>query len=511
MDARPVDAASAGGDATAPDPRRWKALAVLGLMQFMFVIDATVVNVALPSIQSDLGFSRSGLAWVVNGYVVMAAGLLLLGGRLADIVGRRRLFLFGVILFGVTSVTSGVAVNPGMLVASRFFQGIGEAMGVPSALGLVFVLFTAPNERTKAVGMWGGISGLAGTLGVVISGLLTDFASWRWIFYINVPLVIFALIMVPRLVSESRMVRTERRFDFPGAVTVTAGLVAIVFGLLQAADRPWGSVRVAVPLVIGLVLLALTVVIEARTAVPLIPLRFFGDRTRAVSYLTILFAGCSFFTFVYLLTLFQQQVLGFSPLRSGLFYLPIGLLIGVGVGLTTGLMAKVGAKPLVVVGLLGAAGGLLLVSGIHPGISYAGGILPGMILFGVGFGALTAATANTALHRVTGQDSSLASAVLNTMQQIGGALGLAGAATIALRYAAHKAAGGVGTNVAATDGYALAFRCAAGMLAVGAVLVLLFLKNIKPKPGTMPGAGLDPESGEVAEVPPAVPAGEASA
>src|SRR3954453_23516173 len=234
------------------DPRRWKALAVLALIQFMLVLDITVVKVALPHIQEDLGFSRAGLAWVVNGYVLMAGGFLLLGGRLADIFGRRRLFLIGVALFAVASVSCGAAANPGMLVASRFLQGLGEALAAPASLGLIALLFPDPRERMKALGIWGGIAGLGGTTGTVISGVLVNYASWRWIFFVNLPVALFALLVVPRLVSESRMQRdAHSRPDFAGAVTGTAGLIAVVDGLLAAATHPWGSVNVLLPLLGG--------------------------------------------------------------------------------------------------------------------------------------------------------------------------------------------------------------------------------------------------------------------
>jgi len=494
MDAVTSGAGSSKAGQAVADPRRWRALAVLGLIQFMFVVDATVVNIALPRIQRDLGFSPSGLAWVVNAYVVMAAGLLLLGGRLADIFGRRRMFLIAAVVFGLASIASGAAQSPEMLVASRFVQGMGEALGVPAALGLVFLMFTDPGERMKAIGIWGGLSGLAGTLGVVISGVLTDLASWRWLFYINIIAVVIALVLVPRLVSESRMTRQQHGFDFAGAITATGGLVAVVYGLLQAVTHPWGSSQVLLPLLGGLVLLAVMVFIESRSADPLIPLRFFTDRTRSVSYFAIIATGCAFFTFVYLVTLFQQQILAFSPLRGGLSNLPLGLAIGIGVGLAAGFVPKMGAKPAMTIGLLGTALGLWLVSGIHIGTSYWSGILPGMIIFGIFFGLVTAVAANTALNNVTGQDSSLASAVLNVMLQIGGAIGLAGAATIALRYAAGQVESGVPQQVATTEGYSVALRVAAVILVLGAVAVLAFLENIKPKPGQMPGVEL-PEQG----------------
>src|SRR4051812_5037799 len=314
------------------DPRRWKALAVLALIQFMLVLDITVVNVALPHIQDDLGFSRSGLAWVVNGYVLMAGGFLLLGGRLADILGRRRLFLIGVALFAVASATCGAAFNPGMLVASRFVQGLGEALAAPASLGLIALLFPDPHERMKALGIWGGIAGLGGTTGPVISGVLTYLPSWRGVFFVNLPVAEFALLVVPRLVSESRMVRERHaRPDFAGAVTGTAGLIAVVDGLLAAATHPWGSVNVLLPLLGGMALLGVMVLIEARSYAPLIPLDFFRNRTRVVTNFVTLFFSSSFFSYFFLLTLFEQQILGWSPLRGGLSYLPFGFSIGAGI------------------------------------------------------------------------------------------------------------------------------------------------------------------------------------
>src|SRR5580658_10764163 len=239
------------------DPRRWKALFVLALIQFMLVLDVTVVNVALPRIQMSLGFTHSGLAWVVNGYVLMAGGFLLLGGRLADLLGRRRVFMMGVAIFAVASATCGAAISPGMLVASRFVQGLGEAFAAPASLGLIALLFSDPRERIKALGLWGGVAGLGGTTGTIISGVLTNYASWRWIFYINLPVAAFALLVVPRLVSESRMRREGGRPDFLGAVTATGGLVAVVDGLLNAANHSWGAWQVLLPIVGGVGLLGL--------------------------------------------------------------------------------------------------------------------------------------------------------------------------------------------------------------------------------------------------------------
>jgi EmrB/QacA subfamily drug resistance transporter len=479
---------------TQPDPRRWKALAVIGLIQFMLVVDVTIVNVALPRIQHDLHFSHAGLAWVVNGYTLMAGGLLLLGGRLADVFGRRRLFLAGVALFAVASATSGAAQSPAMLVSSRFLQGAGEAVAAPAALGLLAVLFPDPGERVKAFGIWGGLAGLGGTTGTVISGALTGLASWRLIFYINLPIAVIALLLVPRLVTESRMVRDERhKLDFAGALTGTGGLVAIVYGLLQAAKYAWGSAHVLLPLVGGVGLVAMMIVIEARSENPLIPLRFFTNRTRVVANFTGLFFAAAFFSFIFLLTLYEQQVMHLSPLHAGLGYVPFGFAIGAGMGFGTALMPRVGVKPLMSVSFLGSAAGLLLTSQIHVGSSYFSGVLPGMVVLGFFSGIGFPTSLNAALHEVTSQDSSLASGVQGATQQIGGALGLATLVTLALRHATSQIRHGTLASVAATHGYVLAFRIGAALLAIGGVLVLLLLQRVSAEP-RMPGIEAVPEA-----------------
>ncbi|HET9102756.1 MAG TPA: MFS transporter [Solirubrobacteraceae bacterium] len=487
------------------DPRRWRALGVLGLVQFMLVVDVSIVNVALPNIQRDLGFTHAGLAWVVNGYVVMAGGLLLLGGRLADMFGRRRLFLIGIGLFAVASATSGAATSPGVLVASRFAQGAGEALAAPAALGLIALLFPHPRERVKAVGIWGGLAGLGGTTGSVISGVLTDVASWRWIFYINLPLALLALVLVPRLVSESRMVRDRPRVDLIGAATVTGGLIAIVYGLLQASTHAWGSVPVLLPLLCGLALLAVAAVTEVRTEAPLIPPRFFRNRTRVVANGVSVFFSAAFFSYVFLLTLFEQQVLRYSPLQGGLGYLPMGLGIGAGMGIGAALMPRVGVRALIAVSFIGAAAGLLATSSVHVGSSYLGGVLPGMIVFAVFSGLSFAPLINAALHEVTGQDSSLASGVQNTMQQIGGALGLACLVTLALRHAAAQTGRGVPAGVAAANGYAVSFRVGAALLAIGGLLALALFQRVSTKARNplAESSGPDPAGGADALVSPA--------
>ncbi len=477
-----LETANAASETVQADPRRWKALIVLALIQFMLVLDVTVVNVALPRIQQNLHFSHSGLAWVVNGYVLMAGGFLLLGGRLADLLGRRRVFLVGVAIFAVASATSGAAVSPGMLVASRFVQGLGEAFAAPASLGLIALLFPDPRERIKALGMWGGVAGLGGTTGTIISGVLTNYASWRWIFYINLPVAAFALLVVPRLVSESRMQRESRRPDFAGAFTATGGLVAIVDGLLNASTHAWASWQVLLPLLGGVALLGLMVLLESRSKGPLIPLSFFANRTRVVTNFTTLFFSATFFSYFFMLTLYEQQVLHWSPLHGGVSYLPFGITIGAGIGLGTALMPKLGVRPILATGFFGGAVGLWLTSDITVSSHYYSGIMPAMAILGFFSGMCFPTIGNASLHQVTGQDSSLASGVQNSMQQIGGALGLALLVTIALRRTSSQIHHGVNALVAQTHGYDLAYRIAAILIGIGGILVLLLLEHVDATP-----------------------------
>lgn len=477
------DSPAGTGVLAGADPKRWMALSVLTAMQFMLMMDVTVVNIALPHIQSSLHFSVEGLAWVVNGYVLTAGGFLLLGGRLADMFGRRKIFVAGVLVFGLASAVCGAATTPWVLVSGRFVQGLGEALAGPAALGLIPVLFRDSAERAKALGVWGGMAAVGGAVGSVVGGSLTDLVSWRWIFFINIPVAVFALIMVPRVIPESRMARQGHRIDTVGAVTATGGMVAVGYGLLQASDHPWGSGRVLLPLLGGLALLLFMVVWEARTPEPMIPLRFFTNRTRVTSNGVGVLSLSAFYTYAFLLTLYVQQVLGYSPMKTGLAYIPFTLAIGVGMGVSTALMPRIGVKPILFMSFVGSAGGLLVAAaGFAPHASFAGGILPGLLVYGffnaLGYPAMT----NGALHEVTGQDAGLASGMQTAMQQVGASLGLAALVPIALRYVNHHVAHGTPRAIALTHGYTLAIRVAAGVLVVAALLVLLLLEKVNSKP-----------------------------
>jgi EmrB/QacA subfamily drug resistance transporter len=463
--------------AAAADPRRWRALAVLATVQFILVLDLTVVNVALPHIKHDLHFSAQALPWVVNGYTLMAGGLLLLGGKLGDLFGRRRVFLTGVALFALASICCGAAVSSGMLVTGRFAQGVGEALGAPCGLAIVARLFTDAGERNKAIGLWASLAAVGGVLGVVVSGVLNDVTTWRWIFFINVPVAVIALWAVPRLVApDPGAGSASLRSDGAGAVLVTGGMVALVYAALSAASSAWGSVSVLAPLVIGLVLLAAFAVLESRARVPLIPPGFFANRTRVVSVTANLLFASAFYTTFFLLTLYMQDVLGWSPLKTGLAYLPYGLLIVVGGGLGSVGMSRAGARVVLAAGCSLAGLGLLLLAMISPAGGYLSHLLPGQLALGLGAGLAFPSLGVAALYQIPPQDSGLASGVRNTAYQAGGSFGLAVLVTIALRRA-HVLAGSATPAAAATAGYRMSLAVGGVLMLAAAVLVAVLMQS----------------------------------
>ena len=458
-----------------PDRRRWTALAVIALIQFILVLDITVVNNALPHIQSSLHFSRAGLAWVVDGYVLTAGGLLLLGGRLADLLGRKRMFLFGVSLFAGASVLSGAATSSGMMVASRLLQGTGEALSSPAAFGLVALLFTGAKERAKAIGIMGGVAGLGGTLGPVLSGVFISVATWRWIFYVNVPVAVLSVMAVSRLVVESRAARPDgrRQADVPGAVLGTLGLSGVVFGFISAGNHPWGYPQVWMSLLVG-GLAAVAFVVRERTGTePLVPAGFFRNTTRVTSNVANTLFASVFFTLFFLLTLYWQEVLHWSAIKTGLAYLPFGVVISLGIGLASALVPKVGVKWMMACGGALFAIGMLLVTGITVHGSYVTQVLPGMLVMALGSGINFASFGIASVWAVSEQDASLAAGVQSTAQQVGGAVGLAVLATIALRNATTAVAHHTSVAIAQTNGAILAFRVGVGIAAVATLLPLL--------------------------------------
>ncbi|MEU8136393.1 MFS transporter [Streptodolium elevatio] len=451
------------------------ALTVLCFVQFMLVLDDTVVSVALPSIRGDLGFGTAGLAWVVNAYFLAFGGLLLLGGRMADLLGRRRVFQWGVALFGAASLLCALAQEPWQLVAGRFVQGAGAAVASPAALSLISCLFPGPEERGRALGIWGGIAGLGGTMGLVVSGALTDLASWRWIFLINLPVAAAALVLMPRLVAESRAPDSARGLDVPGAVLGTGAVVALVYGLLQTAESGWGDAASVVPLVLAAVLAAVFAAVEARTAEPLVPAAFLAVRARLVANGATLLVSASLYAMAFLLMLHLQSVLHYEPFTAGMAYLPYGAGILTGVWLSSRAVAALGMRWALVAALLITAAGNVLLAGIEPGDGYASGVLPGLLVTSLGCGLALPALATAALTGTGEHDAGLGSAVFTSMQQIGGAVGLATLVALATHRTDAALADSADPNRAATDGFSLALLGAAALLALAAILAATLL------------------------------------
>lgn len=460
-------------------------LAVLCFVQFMLILDDNVVSVALPSVRDDLGFGAAGLAWVVNAYFLAFGGLLLLFGRAADLLGRRRVFLCGVALFGAASLLCGLAQEPWQLVTGRFIQGTGAAMASPAALSLITLLYPGPQERARALGIWGGIAALGGTLGLVISGTLTGLASWRWIFLINLPVAALALILLPRLVAESRSAH-RARLDVPGAVLGTGALLSLVYGLLQAGESGWSSAPVVGPLLLATALAAAFLVVESRTAEPLVPPAFLAFRTRAVANTATLLFSAAFYAMAFLVMVHLQSVLGYSPLKAGFAYLPYGAGILVGMWLSARAVNRLGARTALAGGFLISAAGLLLLSGVAAGDGYASGVLPGMLVTSLGCGLCLPALMVAAVSGTTEENASLGSALVASVQQVGGAVGVAVLVGLAAREG-NAAAGTEAARRAATEGYATALTVAAALVLVGAVFVGLLAER---KPGTAHRPGL---------------------
>jgi len=416
-------------------PRRLGlALAVIATAQLMVVLDATIVNVALPHIQTALHFSGTNLEWVINAYALAFGGLLLLGGRSGDLLGRRRIFIFGILLFSAASLIGGFATTQEWLLAARAAQGVGGAFAAPTALSLVAVTFPEGRERNRAMGVYAAMSVAGGAVGLIAGGLLTSYASWRWVFFVNVPIGLAVAFAAPRVLGESP--RRRGRFDLPGAVTGTLGLASLVYGLSNAATSQngvshWGDTKVVASLVAAVVLLAAFVVIEGRSRHALVPFRVLRDRNRSGAYVIMLCLGTAMFGMFFFLTLFVQQVWGFSPLRSGVAYLPFVAMIMVASGLASQLVPRIGARPLLLAGATLGTGGLFWLSRVTEHSSYAGGLLGPMMVTAFGFGLMFVPLSLIALSKVREEDTGVASSLLNTGQQVGGSIGLAILGTVA--------------------------------------------------------------------------------
>ncbi|MFD7031358.1 MFS transporter [Streptomyces sp. NPDC059917] len=398
------------------------ALLVIASCQLMVVLDITIVNIALPHIQTALKFSTESLSWVVSAYTLTFGGLLLLGGRTGDILGRRRVFVFGVLLFGLASLLGGFSQNAGQLLAARALQGVGGAIASPTALALITTTFREGPERNRAFGVFAGVSAGGGAIGLLAGGALVEWLNWRWVLFVNVPIALLIALVAPKVIRESE--RHPGHFDFLGALTSTLGMVALVYGFIRASQEGWSDPYTLGSFAAAVVLLTCFILVERRSPQPITPLHMFADRNRAGTYGIMLFLACAIFGMFFFLTLFVQNVLGFSPIRAGLAFLPVSAVIAVGAGVTSQLLPKFGPKPFMVAGALFAAAGLgwLTFTDVHS--TYLGSILGPMLLFSLGMGMQFVSLTLMALSNVPDRESGAASGLLNAMQQVGGSLGL---------------------------------------------------------------------------------------
>jgi len=451
----------------------WAPLAVLAFAQFMVVLDITIVNVALPSIQRDLPFSNSGLQWVISAYTLTFGGFLLLGGRLADLLGRRRMFLVGLSLFGLTSLAAGLAQAPGQLVAARAVQGLGGALLSPAALSILLVTYDKGKVRAVALGVWGGLAGLGGTLGVVLGGFLIDALSWRYVFFVNVPIAMVVLVLTPVVVSESRAQMPGRRaFDLAGAVIGTATVLALVYGVIRANDVGWGSRMVIACLVGSAVGLALFVTVESRSAAPLVPLHLFRRRIFALSAAALGLNGATFLSMFFLTVVFLQQVRGQTPLGTGVDMLPMGAAAVVSAVIAQKLVVRFDTRPVQTVGALFSCAGLLVLSRVGAHGMYAAHLLPGLLLLGIGIIALMVPAQIAALAEVGQQESGAASGLLSSCYQIGGAVGLAVITTVSTTRVTAALATGNPVKDALVDGFHRGMLAVTLFAALGIVLAV---------------------------------------
>ena len=461
----------------------WLVLVLVCLAQFMVVLDATIVNVALPTIQQDLDMSDTNLQWIVNAYTLMFGGFLLLGGRAGDLIGRKRVFLTGLVLFTVASLLCAVAQGATWLIMTRGLQGLGAALVSPAALAIVTATFQEGAERTKALGVWAAIAVGGGAVGLLLGGILVDVLSWPWIFFVNVPVGVIAFFLSLRFVPESREEGAHRSFDIAGAVTVTGGLIALVYGIVRSAESGWGSGEVLGILALAAVLLGSFVLIELRSAEPLVRLSIFSVRTIRGANVAMLVVAMGLFALFFFNTLYVQRVLGYSALEAGLAFLPFTGGIIIGSVVSQSLIPRLGAREVPVIGLVMAACGMLLFLRLTPESTYLPDILPGILLTSIGMGLTFVPVTLIATSGMPVDDAGLASGLFNTSQQIGGALGLALLSTFAANKTADVLAGAgakptqAETAEALLDGFRVAWIGCAVFLAAGAVLLLAMLRR----------------------------------
>ena len=470
----PADSATGGSG-------RWWALVVLAMAQLMVVLDATIVNIALPTAQRDLGFDDASRQWVVTGYALAFGSLLLLGGRLSDFFGRKRMFLIGLIGFALASALGGAANGLEMLIVARALQGAFGAALAPAALSLLSTTFTAPGDRGKAFGIFGAISGAGGAVGLLLGGVLTEYASWRWCLYVN--LAIAAIAVAGALTKlQDEPVGKRDKLDIPGVITAVGGLVGLVFGLGKAETDGWSAPVTLIPIIVGVIVLIAFVVIETRVEHPLLPLRVVLDRNRGGSYASIGIAGAGMFGIFLFLTYYLTVFLKFTPVQTGLAFLP--MLAAIMTSATTAgsiLTPKVGPRPLVPVGALIAAGGMAFMTRLDLNSTYAANVLPGLLIIGLGLGLVFAPTQNAATSGVDHRDAGVASAMINTVQQIGGSIGTALLSSFATTAATHYATSHQPSALLAAQAqlasYHTVFWCSCGFFVLAAIVATLLFRT----------------------------------
>jgi EmrB/QacA subfamily drug resistance transporter len=454
------------------------ALALLAMTQFVVVLDAAIVNVALPSIGKALDFSQDNLSWVVNAYTLTFGGFLLLGGRLADLLGRRRMFMYGLVLFSLASLLGGLAQSDIWLIVARGAQGLGAAIVSPAALSIITNTFAEGAERNKALGVWGAVAGSGGAAGVLLGGVLTEYLGWEWVLFVNTPIGIAAALLAPRLLDESRDEVENRSFDVVGAVAVTAGLAILIYALVDAPQKGWGSTQTVVLGIVSVVILAAFVAWERGRSAPLVPFSIFRLRTLRGANIVSLLVAMSLFSMFFFISLYMQQVLGYDALKAGLSYLPLALTIIVSAGVASVLVTRIGFKITLVTGMLFVTGGLVWFAQVSPNGSYLGDILFPSLLAAVGLGFAFVAVTIAAVTGIRPDQAGLASGLVNTSQQVGGALGLAVLVAIANSTTSGQFSDGVRDRaVALTEGFQDAFMVGAGFAAAGAILAALLISS----------------------------------
>src|SRR6266496_2727713 len=463
-------------DMVVSDRRKWLALALLCVVQFMVVLDIAIVNVALPSIKVDLGFSQANLQWVISAYALVFGGFLLLGGRAADLLGRRRLFLVAVVVFTLASLMAGLAWSEGSLIGARALQGLGAAIITPAALSILSTTFTEGRERNIALGAWGAVGGFGAAAGVLLGGVLTDALSWEWIFFVNVPVGVTAFILAPILLKESRDAHVKR-FDLPGAVLVTGGLSLLVYAITQAGQDGWLAGKTLTVFAVSLVLLVGFVVWEMRHPEPL--MRFGILRTKTISGANAagFIMGTALFAMFLMLTLYMQQVLGYSAMKTGVGYLAVAGTAIFTSAIAAQLVTRIGVKPVLVTGMVSLTAGLVYFTQVSVGGSYLGDLLPGFLLIAVGIGFAFVPISIAALAGVQAAEAGLASGLINTSQQIGGALGIAALSTIATSRTSDALANGSALPSALVDGFGAAFLAGGVIASLGIVAALTLIRR----------------------------------